>query len=71
MKKTLSLVLSLMMILSTLTALPFTTHAALGGICDNFSWSLAEGELRISPEGEGIVDEYPWESYKNIITDVV
>lgn len=71
MKKSLSLTLSLIMIITTLCALPFTAHAALGGICDNFSWSLAEGELRISPEGEGIVDEYPWESYKNIITDVV
>ncbi len=71
MKKTLSLVLSLMMILSTLTALPFTSQAAIGGICDNFSWKIVSGELTISPNGEGIVDEYPWESYKNSITDVV
>ena len=77
MKKTLSLVLSLLMILSTLTVLPLTAFAGDGGTTGECTWSYSNGTLTITGPGAMADYEYdsetssynrPWESYVNAIT---
>jgi hypothetical protein len=77
MKKALSAILSLVMILLALTPLSFTAFAGDGGTTGKCTWEYSNGELTISGSGAMADYEYdsakntchrPWESYTNEIT---
>lgn len=79
MKKTLSLVLSLLMILSTLAVLPLTAFAGDGGTTGECTWSYSNGTLTITGPGAMADYEYdtetgsynrPWDSYVNAVTEL-
>ena len=63
MKKTLSFILSLVMVLGLFTGLPITVSAASSGTCgENLVWMLDDkGTLTIS--GEGDMKDYSYDSY--------
>ena len=73
MKKTLSLVLSLIMIITALAATPFAAHANTAeGETANFRWELSGTNLYVfgKKSGTGVVDTLPWSAYENEITDI-
>ncbi|MBE6741818.1 MAG: fibronectin type III domain-containing protein [Ruminococcaceae bacterium] len=78
MKKTFSILLSLIMIISVISALPFTAKAqVISGEADNVNYSLdtATGVMTISGSG-AIMSNYnatntPWNDYKSDIKKVV
>lgn len=58
MKKSLSVLLSLIMTVSIFTMIPFTAHAE-----DNFKWTFEDGVLTISAKGTGVIDSSPFADY--------
>ncbi|MBR1532118.1 MAG: leucine-rich repeat protein, partial [Eubacterium sp.] len=61
-KKSLSVILSLLMIISTLTALPFTAHALdESGQCgENVTWSFNSSTGKLTISGTGDMYDYVW-----------
>ena len=77
MKKSLSLALSLIMIIATLTALPFTAMADDSGVCgDGVTYSFDSANYTLTISGNGSMYDYdgsisqPWYSYKSEIYTV-
>ena len=70
-KKTLSLILALLMVFSLLPASAFAANVVQSGTCgENLTWTLDdEGVLTITGTGE--MTESPWLSYKDSIKTVV
>ena len=73
MKKSISLLLAVVMLLSCLAAAPLTANAVeASGSAKNFTWRLSGTTLTISPKGDCVMDDsYGFFSYADSITDVV
>lgn len=80
-KKSVSIVLSVLMIISLFTIVPFTANASAGGTDGNFSWTFNSitGKLTISGNGEmkgyypyvyANFTPAPWAEYKNDIKSI-
>lgn len=78
LRKVLSVVLTMVILMSVLTVVPSVSAAAVSGKCgDNVTWSLDSGELTIS--GTGKMSEYylmqgqsaPWYDYREEITTCI
>ena len=72
MKKSLSVILSLIIILTTLGALPFTARADDSGVCgDGVTYTYNSENKRLTISGNGNMYDYdgsmpqPWYSYRN------